>query len=478
MQKSRIIEIHNRLLAKEINPSQIIAKSKEIINNNSNLNSLITENIDSINAADLEKKLKDNENNLLYCIPYSLKDNICTKDIRTTGASLFLENYVPKYDSYVYSLIKEKNAILIGKENLDEFGFGGTGLNSFIGHAKNLYDPYRICGGSSSGVAINVASGSSIFSIWAETGDSIRKPASYLGIVGFKPTYGLISRQGVLPFAPSLDTVGILTQYVSDVAIVADTIIKFDKSDYSSQISKEKNYFNNLHTLNSMTINVINGLEEFMSTQIRSAYLDSLNLIKENGHKIVKINVDMDMLRMLGTIYKIISYSEGTSCYFSYSGIPFGRCNKSMSGYKNILFENRSNFFGDEIKRRFIIGSYILNGENYEKIFIKSNKYRTLIKNITKELFENCDAFLIPGSSSIAPLINDVIENKMQKSIIDDLLLIANFTSCPSITIPFTKINNLPFGINLNCKKFNEQQLLNVALTIENIFKFERSKND
>ncbi len=173
MQKSRIIEIHNRLLAKEINPSQIIAKSKEIINNNSNLNSLITENIDSINAADLEKKLKDNENNLLYCIPYSLKDNICTKDIRTTGASLFLENYVPKYDSYVYSLIKEKNAILIGKENLDEFGFGGTGLNSFIGHAKNLYDPYRICGGSSSGGASNVASGSSIFSIGTYSVDSI-----------------------------------------------------------------------------------------------------------------------------------------------------------------------------------------------------------------------------------------------------------------------------------------------------------------
>jgi aspartyl-tRNA(Asn)/glutamyl-tRNA(Gln) amidotransferase subunit A len=314
--KSFILELHNQIINGDKTISDIVRNSIQKCKNINDTNSLVT---DTYSAAEqqakiLENDIKNNQNNLLYGIPYILKDNVCTKGIKTTGGSAFLSNFIPPYSATIYDLFNQDNAVLIGKSNMDEFGMGGAGIYSAYGITKNILDPTRITGGSSSGSVNLVAAGVVPFAIGTDTGDSSRRPASLVGIVGFKPTYGLISRYGIMPYAPSMDHVGILTKTVSDVAIVADYLFKYDEKDFTSQRLPANNLFNNLTTVDKLTIGVIKDVEKYLKPDILKAYIECIELLKKNNYIVKYLDFNDQLLASVHAVYYAISYSEANSC--------------------------------------------------------------------------------------------------------------------------------------------------------------------
>lgn len=430
------------------------------------LNKISTYNA-SLRTADLIEH-NINSESILNKIPYSLKDNIVTKDIITTGGSLFLEEYKPKHNSTVKNILDQNNALLISKDNLDEFGLGGTGTFSGYGHVINPLDSTRITGGSSSGSAVMVQQNIVPFALGTDTGDSIRKPASFLGIVGYKPTYGTISRFGVYPYAPTLDHVGILANNVTDVSIVLSALAFKDKKDFSSIETKNNEFYKNIKPSKNYSLAVLTDVLEEMNKPEREIFDKYLQKLSKEGFKISYIEFSKDLLSIIDPIYKALSYGEATTCYASFSGITFGK-NIEQSNFVETMKYNRTNFFGKQLKRRFVIGAYITSTENIKDMYFKSKKIRTLIINRTNEIFDKYDAMIIPGASSIAPLVEDVINNKPTCTICDDAIQIGNFAGLPSITIPAIKYNDLPVGINITCQLKEDLKLLNIALAIEGI---------
>ncbi len=429
--------------------------------------------VDKINNLNSKNKIslsitpfqhKSNSKSPLNGIVYSLKDNIATKGHTTTGASKFLENYIPEYNATVKTLLDAAGAICVSKDNLDEFGLGGTGLFSGYGLVHNPFDEKRISGGSSSGSACMVSQGIVPFAIATDTGDSIRKPASFQGIVGFKPTYGAISRFGVYPYAPSLDHVGILANTVEDVAQVFSIVAKEDDNDMTS-IDLSSDYLKNLKPNKSAKLVVLKDAVDNMQPEEQKAFKTYLENLNKLGFKISYEEFGVKLLKLIDSIYKSISYGEASTSWANLTGVLFGQ-NKGGNNYNEIIMNNRTEYFGRQLKRRFVIGSLVTSKEYYEEVFNASKKVRTLIINRANELFNKYDAIIMPGASSIAPLIEDELNHKSTCSICDDALQIANFAGLPSITIPAIKHKNLFVGININCPLKKDQELLNIAQAI------------
>lgn len=469
--KSIILDLHNKLIKKKLSPKRLVNSSLKIINKYKKTNFVLYKN--SLEAQRLAKHF-DNQyllnKSFLSCIPYALKDNISTKGIVTTGGSKFLENYIPPYDSTVHNLLKKAGAILVAKTNLDEFGLGGTGSFSAFGIVSHPFHKKHIAGGSSSGSAVAVACGAVPFSIGTDTGDSVRRPASFCGIIGFKPTYGLISRYGVYPYAPSFDHVGVFTKTIADAAIVSDQIIAFDENDFTSQ-KKEIKLFEALNkNLENFTIGFPSNIEAIMSEEILTAWNQLKSHLASNGINIVPVNLDLELIKVIDPVYKILSYAEAASCYSNLTGIPFG--NKSQgNSFEDLAKKTRNVFFGEQLKRRFTIGSFALKKENFEKYYLKSKKVRAKITNHFNDILNSVDAFLTVGASSFSPLIKDVLNGTSStSSILDDILQLANFGGQPSVTIPFAKNSSgLDLGLNLTSVQFSDAKLLQIALAIENI---------
>ncbi len=411
----------------------------------------------------------ENKTSILNGVYYSLKDNIATKNYTTTGGSLFLKNYKPQYNAHVKTLLDNAGAICISKDNLDEFGLGGTGTFSAFGIVCNARDKTRLSGGSSSGSIVMVASNIVPFSIATDTGDSIRKPASYQGVVGFKPSYGAISRYGVFPYSPSLDHVGIIANCVNDIAIVFGVVAKQDNKDMTS-IDLEDDYYKSLNQnfdANKLKICFLKDAFDEMFEPDKTEFEKYINWLKKQI-KIENVNFGLDLLKLISPIYQSISYGEASSCWANLTGILFGESDDGKN-FVSITTNSRTKFFGKELKRRFVIGSFITTKDNFNTIFIKSKKVRRLIVDRINEIFNEYDVVLIPGASSIAPLIDDVLKNKIGPEICSDALQIANFSGCPSITIPAIEINKMPLGININCKYKNDKLLLQFAKYLESI---------
>ncbi len=405
-----------------------------------------------------------NPNSKLNGAIYSLKDNIATKGCTTTGGSKFLENYVPEYDATVKTLLDQAGAICVSKDNLDEFGLGGTGLFSGFNIVHNPFDEKRISGGSSSGGACMVAQGIVPFSICTDTGDSIRKPASFQGLVGFKPTYGAISRYGVYPYAPSLDHVGIIAHSVEDVATVFSVIAKQDDNDMTS-IDLSSDYTKNLKANKTAKLVVLKDALDNMEPGEQKEFKAYLENLTKQGFKIAYEEFDKKLLALIDPIYKAISYGEASTCWANLTGILFGQ-NKGGKNFEEIIMNNRSEYFGRQLKRRFVIGSLVTSKEYYEDVFNASKKVRTLLIKRANELLNKYDALITPGASRIAPLIEDELNHKPTCSICDDALQIANFAGLPSITVPAIKYNNMFVGINITCQLKKDQDVLNIAQAI------------
>ena len=422
----------------------------------------------------LDSYEQTDSDSMLSGIPYALKDNISTKGILTTASSNILSNYVPVYDATIYKKLKEAGANLIGKTVLDELAMGGTGTTGHTGIVKNPWDKTRQIGGSSAGSAAAVAMGIVPFAIGSDTGDSVRKPAAYGGIVGFKPTYGRISRYGLFAFASSLDHLGIFARNVKDIAIVTDIVKGHDDKDMTSLPDDNKEYVKSLN--NSVKGKKLFYIKEAMENASKDIVDNFNNVIKQCeslGMEVCSESIDKDLLLALYPTYMAISCAEATSNDSNLTGIHFGVRGEGNTP-DEIIRDARTKGFSELIKRRFIIGSYILQRENQEKLFLNAYRVRRLIVDKMNELFKKYDGLIMPAAAGIAPKFEDKSDKLSDNYLIlDNHLCIGNFGGYPSITIPSGFINKLPVAINITGRVKDDDLVLNIANKLEETMEYK-----
>ena len=464
-----IIELHDLLKEGKITSEELVKESlKKSHEVEEEYNAFVTICDDA--------KPSEITDSLVSGIPFGVKDNYSTKDVLSTGSSNTLKNYVPFFTATVVQKLLDAGAIMAGKTALDEFGMGGTGTTCHTGPVLNPWDRKRMCAGSSAGSACAVASGVYPFALGSDTGDSIRKPAAFCGIVGYKPTYGMLSRYGLFPFASSLDHCGVLTRSVEDAAIVTDIMKGIDEQDMTSWDSS------NIHLRESLTgdikgkklfyIKEICDLKNYpnASEELKehlNNFYKTLDLLKEEGAEVEEVSIDQNLLNAIASVYVVISCAEATSNMSNLTGIIFG----PRSDKKNVfemMKDHRTKGFSPLIKRRFVIGSYVLQKENQERYFKNACRVRRLIVDKMKSLFKEYDALILPVSSGPAKKFNedkDVID--ASTNVLEEHLQIGNFGGFPSITIPNGFINGLPVGINITGNCYEDEKVLNIAYTLE-----------
>ena len=405
-------------------------------------------------------------------IPIALKDNVCTKGIKTTACSNILANYVPIYNAHIVDKLQQAGAICIAKASMDELAMGGTNLTSNIGPCLNPYDTTRMSGGSSGGSAVLVASGAVDFAIGLDTGDSIRKPASYCGIVGVKPTYGRISRYGIIPYSSSLDHVGYFTRSIEDAAVSLEVLAGRDDRDMTSSYREVEEYSKLLNSdLNGKKIavfkNVYDGLTNQQTIDI---FNDLLKKMEAKGAIIDFVALPDDLCKALLPTYYLIANCEATANHSNLDGLRFG-VQKEGKDVEEIMINSRTAGFGSLIRKRFVIGSYGLFVENQEKLFRQAQRVRRLIVNEVKDILSKYDCLIAPASNDIAPHLDDNSRDQLSDEylIVENHMVIGNFTGYPSMTLPMGMIDGCPIGVNLTCMAFEESKMFNLGLAIEEI---------
>ena len=466
-----IEQLHELLVAKKVTPLQLAKEAIELAKNDTN-NAF--EYIMEDEALKIAESLKEPEvNNPLWGIPFVIKDNMSTKGVPTTASSNILRGYVPVFDATVVSKLKEAHAVPIGKATLDELAMGGTGTTGHLGITYNPYDRShtRLVGGSSCGSAAVTADGIVPFALGSDTGDSTRKPASYAGLVGFKPTWGRISRYGLFPFAPSLDTVGIFTRSVKDCAYVLKVAAGKDEKDMTSSDKPIDDYAKNIETCDKKyKIAVIKEIYDVVKDEdIKKAFMDSISKLKEQGFTVDFVHMPMEMLTTLFATYFVISCAEATSNNANLDGIKFGPLSKGDT-YEAVMKDARTKGFGELIKRRFIIGSFALMKENKDELFIRAQRNRRAIVNKLNEIYKDYDFLYSIAAPSVAPLINEASDRLSDEYLIaDNHLVLGNFAGLPSLTLPLGMKNGLPFGVNVTGRLFDETGVFKLSYQIEKI---------
>lgn len=410
-------------------------------------------------------------------IPYALKDNFSTTGILTTGSSNILKDYVPVYDATVYKKLKRAGATLVGKTVLDELAMGGTGTTGATGIVKNPWDKERMIGGSSAGSAAAVALGIVPFAIGSDTGDSVRKPAAFGGIVGFKPTYGRISRYGMFAFASSLDHVAMFTKTVEDAAIVTDilkgqdpldmTTLKDDGKKYSELVTEEPKGKKLFYIKEICDKELYKDSKEV--TEVLTKFHELLDKCRQEGFTIEEVSIDKDLLNAIYPTYMCISCAEATSNNANLTGIQFGPRGEGDS-IEEIIFDARTKGFSELIKRRFVLGSFILQKENQDKLFLNAQRVRRLLVEKITELFKEYDGMILPASGGIAPKFTDSSEKLSDRYLLlENHLAIGNFGGFPSITIPYGMVEDMPIGLNITGRIKEDDEVLKLAYQVEKL---------
>ncbi len=468
MDKS-IEELHELLIKGEVTSSDLVKESLERsheIQEKCNAFVTILDDAKGIEVTD----------NLLSAIPYGVKDNYSTKGILTTGSSNTLKDYVPFFNATAIEKLNNAGAIKVNKTAMDEFGMGGTGTTGHTGVQKNPWDTTRICAGSSSGSAAAVAAGVYPYALGSDTGDSIRKPAAYCGIVGYKPTYGMISRYGLFPFASSLDHCGVLTRSVRDAAIVVNTMKGLDPKDMTSWDSsninllkactKEVNgkklcYIKELCNIDNYP-NADQELKEHLEN-----FHKTVELCRSLGMEVVEESVDRNLLNAVYSVYRVIHSAEASSNMSNLTGIIFGPRGEG-DNYIEMIKAHRTKGFSPLIKRRFVIGSYVLQKENQERYFKNAQRVRRLIVDTWKNLYKKYDAVIAPVGIGPAKKFDDLDKQyDMNTTALDEQLQIGNFGGFPSITIPNGFVSDLPVGVNITGNCYEDENVLNIAYALE-----------
>lgn len=429
----------------------------------------------SITIINPENQLENAKEGKLFKIPYALKDNVSTKDILTTAGSRILDNYVPSYDATIFKKLKEAGAICVSKASLDELAMGGTNLSAFIGPCYNPYDLTRISGGSSGGSAVLVSSGAVSFSIGSDTGDSVRKPASFCNVVGVKPSYGRISRYGVIPYASSLDHVGYFTNNVEDASLILEVLAGRDDKDLTSSYEEVPNYSQLLtgNVKNKKILvfkNVVNAVKTAQAKQIVDSFNSLINKLKEKGALVEEVEFNQDLMLALFPTYYVISNCEATANHANLDGIRFGH-KVDGKNIQEIMTNTRTRGFSPYVKKRFIIGSYGLFDRNQEFVLKKAQRVRRLIVDEVMSKLKNADCLIAPASLTVAPKVNDKNDNVFNEEylIAENHMIIGNFAGLPSMTLPMSYVDDLPVGVNITCNHFKEVDMFNIAKAIEEV---------
>ncbi|WP_029513460.1 amidase family protein [Mycoplasmopsis primatum] len=404
-----------------------------------------------------ESSKEINNGNLNNCV-FTIKDNYATKEINTTASSKILENFYPHYNATAVQKLLDAGALPVAKVYCDELALGGTGKHSAFGLIKNPNDPTRLAGGSSSG-SVATLTKNIAFALGSDTGDSVRLPASYNGVVGFKPSYGAISRFGLFAFATSLDTVAYFAHNVNDIACVSQTLYGIDEKDMTSVDVKINDV--KLNKPKKICVLNVSYLEGFVSNE----YKNLINkLKKESNVDIVEPNEQL--LKAIKPVYEIIAFSEASSNLANLDGIAFGQ-RKDGQTWEEIMTNTRSEGFGMMVQLRLALGSFFLHSKNQEKMFRKAQKVRRLIKNYYDDLHSKYDVVIYPAFSNVAPFINE----KKNKSYgyMDYILTGANLAGNPSITIPWIKKDNLFVNLAIDSRLYSDENLLSYSLWFEKL---------
>ena len=470
-----IEELHELLKEGKVTSKELIKESLELSHQLQNKCNAFVTILDDAK----EKPITDN---LLSGTPYGIKDNYSTEGILSTGSSNTLKDYVPFFTATAIENLNKAGAVPVNKTVLDEFGMGGTGTTGHTGIVLNPWDTTRMCAGSSAGSAAAVAAGVYPYATGSDTGDSIRKPAAYCGIVGYKLTYGMISRYGLFPFASSLDHCGVLTRNVRDAAIVVDNMKGIDKNDMttwdSSNINLLKSITGNIKGKKLCYIKELCDIDMYPNASgTLKQHLDNfhkvLNKIKELDIEIEEVSVDKTLLDAIASTYVVISCAEATSNMSNLTGIIFGPRGKGKD-YIELMKDYRTKNFSPLIKRRFVIGSYVLQAENKDRYFHNAQRVRRLLVDKWNELFKTFDAVILPVGSGPAKHIDgsiDILDK--DTSALEEHLQVGNFGGFPSITIPDGFIDNLPVALNITGKCYDDENILNIAYAIENTMNYK-----
>lgn len=406
----------------------------------------------------------------LYGMPIVLKDNVSTKGIRTTASSRILDNYVPVYDANIVERLKEQGAIIIAKASMDELGMGGTNKNAYTGKVNNPYDLKRISGGSSGGSAVLVAAGGVAVAIGTDTGDSVRKPAAYNGIIGVKPTYGRISRYGIIPYASSLDHVGYFTTNVEDACTMLEVLAGRDDRDMTSSYREVEAYRELLNSdLKGKVIGILDSVQDTIKEErIKTNVEDLCAKLAARGAQIRHVQMPQELMETILPVYLTIANAEATANHSNLDGIRFGMREDGES-VEEVMKHSRTKGFSAYVRKRFIIGSYSLFVENQDKLFRKAQKIRRLIVDHYRALFEECDCIIASAAPTIAPYEDEAMDEALglERLVADNHMQLGNFSGYPSMTLPSGSIDGMPIGVNITCRPFEEQTMFNIGKAIE-----------
>ncbi len=471
--KSKIKAVNEMLTNKEISCQELTQQYLDSISaTNGDLNAYVnvTEKtaLEGAKAVD-EKIAKGEEISLLAGVPMTLKDNISTEGIETTCCSKILQGYKPIYNATVWNILKNENAVLLGKTNMDEFAMGSSCETSVFGGAKNPHNINHVAGGSSGGVASAVGGNIAVYGLGSDTGGSIRQPASFCGIVGLKPTYGSVSRFGLIAYASSLDQIGPVTTTVEDTAIVYDAISKYDPMDSTSQGNKGTKACDVLKKdIKGMKIGIAKEYLEGVRDDVKEAILNACKVYESLGAEIVYF--DLPALKYALPVYYILACAEASSNLGRYDGIRYGYKTPTYNDVNEMVCKTRSEGFGSEVKRRIMLGTYVLSAGYYDAYYKKAQNLRGTIVKDFKNAFEKVDVILAPTVPMTAFEVGKAVSDPIETYLTDICTVPINIAGLPAVSVPCGfNAKGMPIGMQLIGNTFAESTILNVAWQYENV---------
>lgn len=467
----KLSELHSLLHKKEISVSDLVDESyKQIHNVDDKVQAFLT--LDEENARAYAKQLDETigvekEHGLLFGLPIGVKDNIVTKGIRTTCASKILGNFDPIYDATVVQKLQAAQTVTIGKLNMDEFAMGSSNENSAFAATRNPWDLDRVPGGSSGGSAAAVAAGEVFFSLGSDTGGSIRQPAAFCGVVGLKPTYGRVSRYGLVAFASSLDQIGPITRTVEDNAYLLQAISGLDPMDSTSANAEVPDFLSSLTgDIQGLKIAVPKEyLGEGVSEEVRQSVLDALKVLEAQGATWDEVSLPHSKYAL--ATYYLLSSSEASANLARFDGVRYGYRTDNAKNLIDMYKQTRSEGFGPEVKRRIMLGTFALSSGYYDAYYIKAQKVRTLIKEDFEKVFENYDVIVGPTTPTPAFKVGEKVNDPLTMYANDILTIPVNLAGVPAISVPGGFVNGLPVGLQIIGKHFDESTIYRVAHAFE-----------
>ena len=471
-EKFDFTSIHKLLLDRKVSCLQIIEYYLEKVNECKNLNAFISVLRDSAyaTAKSVDQKLDQSNPGKLTAMVVAIKDNINIKNEKTTCASKILSNFISPYDATVIQHLKRADAIVIGKTNMDEFAMGSSNENSSFAPVKNPFDETKVPGGSSGGSAVTVAASMASSALGSDTGGSIRQPAAFCGVVGLKPTYGRVSRFGLVAFASSLDQIGPIARNVKDCALLLETIAGFDPKDSTSVDLAVPAFTQNLeHHNRAIRIGLPDEyFSDGLEPEIKSKIFDSIELLKKHGATLIPISLPHTEYSI--SAYYILSAAEASSNLARYDGVLYGYRKDVTNDLEEMYLKTRSEGFGDEVKRRIMLGTNVLSAGYYKKFYQQAQKTRMYIKKDFDDAFKGCDCIITPTTPTTAFKLGEKINDPLKMYLSDIYTVSANLAGIPALSMPCGyDSDGMPIGLQIMAKHFDEQTIFNVAYDLEQL---------